>query len=108
MGVTWMDGRLCAGTLRAALDIAGIDPSHYVFANVYRDDGSLNARTLWLTNWAIGEGWTVVGLGQKVQRELTRAGCRHTPLIHPAARGAIRKTSAYQAHVAATLMGEAP
>ncbi|MGH2356306.1 MAG: hypothetical protein ACRDJN_32270, partial [Chloroflexota bacterium] len=48
----------------------------------------------------------IVGMGRLVQRVLAAAGIPHRALIHPAARGAIRQTACYRAHVAAVLSGE--
>lgn len=120
MGVTWEHGRLCAMTLHQALAAIGIDakdPERVWFVNLWRDqprdvsldetpnlqyvlDGNAiehvrDAARLWR--------WTIVGLGKKVQRVLESEGIPHVKVIHPAARGAIRKTEAYQAHVAAQL-----
>ncbi|HZS47936.1 MAG TPA: hypothetical protein VFC63_22895, partial [Blastocatellia bacterium] len=44
-------------------------------------------------------------LGRKVSRILTKHAVEHTHLIHPAARGAIRLKTRYQAHVAERLTG---
>ncbi|HEV8638552.1 MAG TPA: hypothetical protein VG370_30440 [Chloroflexota bacterium] len=48
-------------------------------------------------------GVVVVGMGCKVQAELDGAGVGHLRLVHPAARGLIRRRATYQAHVAAVL-----
>jgi hypothetical protein len=48
-------------------------------------------------------GVPLVALGRRVEAALARDGLPHRFLIHPAARGAIRRRDRYQAHVAAVL-----
>jgi hypothetical protein len=117
MGVTWEDGRVCAGTLHAALATVGIDardPERVWFMNLWRDQPFEDCQgklRYWLDGNALEHirraavwwGWTVVGMGRKVQRVLADRGIPHLKLVHPAARGRARKTEAYQAHVAAVL-----
>lgn len=104
MGVTWRDGRLAASTLHAALREAGIDPEAQRFTNVYPDEQrEVDPAVLVLVSHLAREGWLVVALGAVAQRELRRAGVPCIPMIHPAARGSIRKTERYQAHVRQTL-----
>ena len=106
MGVTWEDGRLAAKTLHDALNAAGIDPSAQRYLNLYADTGPLvpNALSLAEAQALSAAGVQLVALGRLVQRELQRAGLPHRSLVHPAARGAIRKTERYRAHVAAVLV----
>lgn len=105
MGVTWVDGRLCAKNLHEALEAAGIDPAQHEFGNAYEDDGNSNLPDLVRARVHANHGGVVVALGQKAARELARIGIPHRILIHPAARGSIRKRERYQEHVAATLWG---
>lgn len=105
---TWEDGRVCARTLHAALADAGIDRATYRFANLWATPGL--GRTdeppdLAPVIEAGVMGTIVVALGRLVQRELERASVPHRSLIHPAARGAIRRRDAYRAHVRAVLQG---
>lgn len=102
MGVTWENGRLAGHTLFFALREIGLDPDEQQFMNVFHDDGTLDDYTLQLLRESKE---SIVALGRIVQRELTRAGIPHTAMIHPAARGAIRLSSRYRAHVAAVLCG---
>ncbi len=106
MEVTWEHGRLAARTLFEALRECSIRPERQVFLNLFREgeggfevDPAALARVRELCR----SGMTVVALGRRVQRELTRAGVRHVPLVHPAARGAIRARERYRAHVAEML-----
>lgn len=107
MGVTWHSGRLAAYTLFHALRAAGIPPQSQVFVNLYRDGAGptvidpLIARTL--PDFAHA-GWTLVALGRNVDASLQRLNIPHIAIVHPAARGAIRKRERYQAHVANILL----
>lgn len=106
LGVTWHDGRLAARTLFNALRALGdAEPQRHHFVNLFLDCPSYQLRdhSLDLVRELRAQGHTVVGLGRRVQRVLDQAGIEHLPLYHPAARGAIRKTERYQAHVADVL-----
>jgi hypothetical protein len=50
-----------------------------------------------------GAGGLVIAMGRKVQRELERKGFPHLRIVHPAARGTIRKKERYAAHLRAVL-----
>lgn len=101
MGVTWYDGRLAGRTLHDALTIIGIDPKQQSYINIFPDKGDLIPRRYALRNIksSICQGYTIVGLGKKVQRVLDHHGVGHLKMIHPAARGKIRRKDLYQAHV---------
>ena len=102
-GVTWADRRLCAKTLCHVWDALALPPEHYLFINVYRDNGSADPEALRRIHALHAEGWMVIGLGHTVQQMLARAGISHRAMIHPAARGRIRRRERYQAHVATVL-----
>lgn len=98
-GWSWTDGRLAARPLFEALRAAGIDPAQQRFVNLFRDPPSsakVNGATV---RELIGSGARIVALGKRVARELARRGIVHVELVHPAARGAIRKRERYVAHV---------
>jgi hypothetical protein len=97
-GVRWQDGRLAAKQLFDALAHAGIDKDRCAFVNWFERGGPTKIRRL-----ASDEGAIVVGMGRKVQAALRRAKIEHLELVHPAARGAIRKKERYLAHVAEVL-----
>lgn len=98
IGVFWEDGKLAAKTLFDALRFCGLDPQQQVFINLFRNNGKVNR--LALTDLQmLQEGLTIVGMGRKVQTVLEESKIRHLKLIHPAARGKIRKTELYQQHV---------
>lgn len=98
MGVHWKDGRLAAKQLFDALKACGIDPTQHMYVNVWEKLGA-NIRSI------VSHKGPRVGMGQKVCSFLTAAKVEHIPLIHPAARGAIRRKEIYAAHVKNTLIG---
>ena len=106
------DGRLAGKTLREALLAAGWDPRRQVYLNIFRDpegdgvgDGRPQVEESVLPQLAalVQLGVPLIGMGRLVQDALRRAGLPHTPLIHPAARGAIRARANYHLHVARVL-----
>lgn len=106
-GWTWESGRLCSDTLHRALADAGYDRFPRMFVNLWPDEppwgDPLPDVLAQLAHRARTSGTFVVALGGKVHRALARHGIAHVHLKHPAARGAIRKTERYRAHVAAVL-----
>jgi len=107
-GWTWSDGRLAAKPLFEALTAMGVDPTAHAFVNLWTD----NAMGLTPGDGAVVIPWqrvdrirahtetgVVVALGQRVSAELTKRKIDHVALVHPAARGKIRKRSRYIAHV---------
>lgn len=112
-GWTWADGRLAAKPLFEALAAMGVDPARHEYANLWTDNMSgttMNDRhpgilgtTIQRIKARMAHGGIVVALGKRVSLELARRGIVHVALVHPAARGAIRKRERYHAHVADTL-----
>ena len=90
MGVTWLDGRLAAKQLFDALKANGINPLDHEFTNWFEYGNKGKVKSF--------DG-IVVGMGNKVQSALTKAGIEHKPIYHPATRGAIRKKELYFAHI---------
>ena len=103
MNVTWQDGRLAAKVLFEALATLGIMEDVSVVVHAYRDDGSLDVSIMEGVQTLQGQGWLVIGMGKKAQQALTLFGIPHRPMIHPAARGKIRRRELYHAHVAGVL-----
>lgn len=99
-GYYWGDEVLCGKVLFDALRYAGIEPTEQVYANLWEDNGEINELTLSLL---MGTDAQVVGMGNKVQKELGNREIEHTSIIHPAARGKIRKRGVYQQHIKAVL-----
>lgn len=96
LGVTWQSGGLAARPLHEALRAAGLNPASVDFANWFAGGKGRVRR-------AIREGRIVVAMGRRVQNALTRERIHFIPIIHPAARGTIRKREVYVAHVLAAL-----
>jgi hypothetical protein len=93
-GVRWEDGRLAAKQLFDALVGCGIDPKAHAYVNLFEPGGLTRVRR---------HDGPIVGLGRLVQRTLTANRIPHVRLVHPAARGAIRRKEVYAKHVAETL-----
>lgn len=95
---TWLSGRLAAKPLFEALRAIDVEPTKQIFVNLWRDDGTID--TAVPTQLKRRKKRMVVALGQKVSRGLTSAGIKHVAIVHPAARGKIRKRERYIKHVA--------
>jgi hypothetical protein len=90
---SWEDGRLAAKQLFDALDECSIDPSNCLFENWFNTQKQPFIKA---------HNGPVVGMGKVVQKALDKAGVNHIPLVHPAARGKIRKKELYIEHVRET------
>lgn len=90
MGYTWKDGRLAGKQLFDALRLAGINPSQCKFTNIFERGGATTVHQF--------EG-IIVGMGRKVQRKLTKMNIQHKSIVHPAARGKIRRKEVYALHI---------
>lgn len=103
---TWKDGRLAAKPLFEALRAMGVDPAQHDYLNLWTDTGSQIVpwqRINRIRAFANEGGGVIVALGKRVSDELKRRGVEHVALVHPAARGRIRKRERYVAHVAERL-----
>lgn len=105
MGVTWEDGRLCAKNLHQALRAIGIEPADCQFRNAFDDEGRAEPFTVHVARAHVERGGEVIALGLRASGVLARDGVPHRVLVHPAARGAIRKRERYEEHVRETLWG---
>jgi len=106
MRVTWRDGRLAAKPLFEALRAAGYDPHAQVYVNLFAERGRTRRvirQALRRITQLAAAGAQIVGLGQAVCHTLTRLGVAHRQLVHPAARGAIRRQERYCQHVCQVL-----
>jgi hypothetical protein len=111
VGATWRNGKLCAKNLHDALLVNNIDPTKCEFVNLWETPGLGACEEepyLWPIRSGLAVGMTIVALGNLVSRELIRAELPHLKLIHPAARGTIRRTENYRAHVGMVLRGVQP
>lgn len=102
LGVTWKDGALCAKQLFNALRSLGLEPTKMVFDNVFEPVGSgpeiVNYKAIRRIR-AKAKQRKVVAMGKKAAKVLTKYKISHIMIIHPAARGKIRKTELYAQHV---------
>lgn len=96
MGVTWADGRLAAKQLFDALDHCEIDKDKCHFDNWFENSLGTMIFTIDVHR---ANGFKVVAMGNKVHKEMEEHGIEHILIIHPAARGTIRKKENYFAHV---------
>lgn len=93
MDVRWEDGRLAAKQLFDAIVACGHSPQAFAYMNLF-ERGAIKR---------LAVGGTLIAMGRKVQAELTRRGIAFVPLVHPAARGAIRRKDRYIAEVRTAL-----
>lgn len=104
-GHTWASGQAAAATLHRALQAAGIDPNSQEFLNLWSVPGLRDPKrpprrdVVRRLRKAARVGERVVAMGALVQRELARHKIPCTPLIHPAARGKVRRRDLYEQHV---------
>jgi hypothetical protein len=97
MKVRWEDGRLAAKQLFDAFEVCGWSPAQCVFFNLFeRGAGKKLA-----AHQAAGR--PMIAMGQKVQRQLTKRGVKFVPMVHPAARGAVRRKDRYAQEVQSAL-----
>jgi hypothetical protein len=101
-GWTWRkciesgEHHLCAIQLFEALEAIGIDLQKQRFVNLWDDDGVSIQDSI---DFVVNFKGTVVAMGRKVEKELTKLGISHKFIFHPAARGKIRRKGEYKKHV---------
>lgn len=109
MGVGWRDGRLAAKQLFDALVVVGLDPSAHRYDNVFRPVAEgpeeVCPNAVRRIRRAAGRGLVVVAMGQKATRALSERRVSCLSIVHPAARGRIRKKERYAEHVKSVLEG---
>jgi len=93
----WGDDHLCSKTLLEALDAAEFPRDQANFENIFHE-GVVNKENIRRVRVRAMKK-PVVAMGRKVQDALNSHGVPHIPMIHPAARGEIRKKESYQSHV---------
>lgn len=101
-GWRWKDGRLAAKPLFEALEAMGVDPAKQQFCNLWTDPPYapvITAHRIAMLRRASANGLKIIALGQRVSVELQNLDIDHVALVHPAARGRIRKRERYVAHV---------
>ena len=99
MQVTWADQRLAAKQLFDAFEANNFDPSNIEFDNLFKN----NKVRKKILNQLKKEKRPIVAMGKKVQKVLEENGIAHTKMVHPAARGRIRKKERYAEHVGVVL-----
>jgi hypothetical protein len=102
MNVRWEDGRLAAKQLFDALFFCGINPKHCKFINLFeplRDQGiCYDSHLFWINALSVNQ-FIPVAMGNKVSKQLNKMGVKHIKIVHPAAKGLIRKKENYINHV---------
>lgn len=99
-GATWAAGRLAGKQLHDALRQAGLNPADQKYDNVFVPDPDGPEEVCRKAIRRIRRcGLPVVAMGNKVAEVLTGLGLPHLRIVHPAARGRIRKKHRYAAHV---------
>ncbi len=93
----------CAIQLFRAIKNAGFDPAAQVFFNLWNDDGNPAKFIRDILREMAEDGETVIGMGNKVQAELSKFSIPHKKMVHPAALGKIRKAELYDMHVKSVL-----
>lgn len=109
-GHTWTNGKAAARTLHDTLRALGLDPDAQLYVNLWQTPGLRKpceephvARVKALRRTAKA-GLPLVALGSLVAKELERLGIPHRRMVHPAARGKIRKRERYVAHAREVLL----
>lgn len=110
INATWENGRLAAKQLHDALRALNIDPAGQRYVNLWSRPGVgpisdyVDTSALVYIAESIALGYTVIGMGQLVSRALNQHGITHLLIVHPAARGAIRKKERYTAHIKGVIL----
>lgn len=92
---------LCAKTLWRALSQPRLrlNPNEQIFFNLWDDEWKPNIYIPEILKEMEEDGEIIVAMGRKVHGELVKLGIPHKEIIHPSARGKIRKASRYDKHV---------
>jgi hypothetical protein len=93
LGLRWENGGLAAKPLFEALEAIGIKPQECRFTNWFEGGKTVTRKHRGI----------IVAMGNKVQNALTAEGIAFISIVHPAARGLIRRRDRYLAHVAERL-----
>jgi len=112
---TWSDGAYAGKQLKDAIDkIDCLEYADILFTNLWKKPKEMSdsvtdkkdlSKTLdnliQFSPW-----WIIVGMGRIVQEKLDVYGIRHLKLVHPAARGNIRRKDRYLKHCEEVLCQE--
>jgi len=102
MKVTWESGKLAAKTLQKALSFSGISLDDCGFINILQENLEFNLisnTNLRKIKSHVNKGVKIIAMGKLVQRHLANKNIPHISIVHPAARGKIRKTELYNQHL---------
>lgn len=102
LGITWKDGGLAGKQLFDALAANNIDSSQQRFDNIFVSVCTGPETVCYKAIRRIRKASKqrkVIAMGKKAEKVLTRYGIPCIMIIHPAARGRIRKKERYIAHV---------
>lgn len=106
MDVRWEDEALAARPLFDALRRWGVDPSQQRYINLFHEDVTgpfrVNPDSAPIVREAMPH-CEIVAMGSRVSQALDKLEIPHTRIVHPAARGKIRKRDTYVQHVGITL-----
>jgi hypothetical protein len=94
--------RLCAIQLFEALQECSIDPydmERVKFRNLWNFDGDIDYDTVEILYELQNQGYSIIGMGNKVQKALNDLEIEHIGIIHPAARGIMRRRGMYIQHI---------
>lgn len=91
-GWRWEDGRLAAKQLFDCLKAIGINPHTCKYMNWFESEKP-KEKIFGLSEYR------PVAMGNKVHEAMLKAGIPHIHIVHPAARGKIRKKENYTAHL---------
>lgn len=94
--------RMCAIKLFEALEECRIDPYNMesvIFRNLWNYNGEIDYDTVKILLELQQKGYSIIGMGNKVQKALKDLEIEHIGIIHPAARGKILKRGAYVQHI---------
>lgn len=107
--LAWRHGKLAAKQLFDALRKVKINPEDHTFTNLFQpilNTEKICRNSIKRIKRAYKNGYILVGMGKKVQTELVKRELEHIPIVHPAARGKIRKKRRYTAHIRAALINK--
>jgi hypothetical protein len=107
LNITWESGGLAGKQLKDALTSIGFNYNEQIFLNLWRTSSNVpvDPQAVQKLEQYYQEGYCIVGMGKRVQKELDKLGVQHLKLIHPAARGSIRQKACYTAHLKLILLG---
>ena len=92
------DFHLSSKTLLEALTVCQFPRERADFVNIYNVKGEIDKNAVeYIRNRSLSS--IVVGMGKLAQKALAHHQIGHIEMIHPAARGRIRKRELYQEHV---------